>query len=160
MNPQPGIEEIAEKILVGKRIITSLSDDKTTALWRSFMPHRKQIKSTKNNNLYSVQLYHANYFTAFDAAHTFQKWSAVEVTDVSAIPQDMEVLMIPAGLYAVFPYKGLSTDPSIFNFIFREWIPFSDYVLDHRPHFEVMGEKYRNNDPLSEEDIFIPLKRL
>jgi AraC family transcriptional regulator len=30
--------------------------------------------------------------------------------------------------------------------------------LDQRPHVEVMGEKYKNNDPDSEEEIWIPIK--
>jgi hypothetical protein len=30
--------------------------------------------------------------------------------------------------------------------------------LDDRPHFEVLGSKYRNNDPESEEETWIPTK--
>jgi len=30
--------------------------------------------------------------------------------------------------------------------------------LDNRPHFEVLGEKYKNGDPESEEEIWIPVK--
>jgi AraC family transcriptional regulator len=37
-------------------------------------------------------------------------------------------------------------------------LPKSEYELDYRPHFEILGEKYKNNDQLSEEDIFIPIK--
>jgi AraC family transcriptional regulator len=29
--------------------------------------------------------------------------------------------------------------------------------LDDRPHFEVLGEKYKNNDPTSEKEIWIPI---
>ncbi|MEN9524835.1 MAG: hypothetical protein RLZZ256_219, partial [Bacteroidota bacterium] len=32
------------------------------------------------------------------------------------------------------------------------------YLLDERPHVEVMGSKYKNNDPASEEDIWIPIR--
>ncbi len=61
-------------------------------------------------------------------------------------------------VYAVFDYKGLNTDDSIFRYIFGTWLPNSDYDLDDRPHFEVLGKKYRNNDPASEEEIWIPIK--
>lgn len=27
-----------------------------------------------------------------------------------------------------------------------------------QPHFEVLGEKYKDNDPTSEEEIWIPIK--
>jgi AraC family transcriptional regulator len=62
------------------------------------------------------------------------------------------------GLYAVFNYKGSNMDHSIFEYIFRSWLPDSEYYLDNRPHFEVLGDKYKNNDPSSEEEIWIPIK--
>lgn len=160
MNWQPRIVETAEKTLLGKRIITSLTDDKTSDLWRSFMPLRKTIKAIASPTLYSVQRYPNNYFTEFNAATPFEKWSAVEVSEAGTPPKDLEVLLISAGLYAVFSYKGLNTDSSIYNFIFTQWLPSSGFQLDNRPHFEIMGELYKNNDPLSEEEIFIPIKKL
>ena len=45
-----------------------------------------------------------------------------------------------------------------YGFIFNDWLPSSKYVLDTRPHFAVMGSKYRNNDPDSEEELWIPVK--
>jgi AraC family transcriptional regulator len=65
---------------------------------------------------------------------------------------------LPSGLYAVFDYKGSSNDQSIFLYIFGSWLPNSGYNLDDRPHFEVLGNKYKNNDPTSEEEIWIPIK--
>jgi AraC family transcriptional regulator len=38
------------------------------------------------------------------------------------------------------------------------WLPGSDFVLDTRPHFEVLGDQYKNNDTTSEEEIWIPIK--
>ena len=70
----------------------------------------------------------------------------------------METFIMTGGLSAVFDYKGLNTDNAIFRYIFETWIPNSDYVLDNRPHFEVLGDKYRNNDPTSEEEIWIPVR--
>jgi hypothetical protein len=32
-------------------------------------------------------------------------------------------------------------------------------MLDNRPHFEILGEKYKNADPDSEEDVYIPVKQ-
>ena len=63
------------------------------------------------------------------------------------------------GSYAVFDYKGLNTDTQIFIYIFKEWLPNSDYELDERPHFEILGNKYKNGNPESEEEIWIPIKQ-
>ena len=43
--------------------------------------------------------------------------------------------------------------------IFTRWLPESNYRLDNRPHFEVLGERYKNNDPNSEEEVWIPIKQ-
>jgi AraC family transcriptional regulator len=71
----------------------------------------------------------------------------------------METFTLTGGLYAVFDYKGSSNDPGIFQYIFGIWIPESNYLLDDRPHFEVLGEKYKNADPNSEEEIWIPIQQ-
>ncbi|MDP4819728.1 MAG: GyrI-like domain-containing protein [Saprospiraceae bacterium] len=56
-------------------------------------------------------------------------------------------------------YKGPSSDSAtFFQFIFGTWLPNSDYILDDRPHFEVLEERYTNDDPNSEEEIWIPIK--
>ena len=70
----------------------------------------------------------------------------------------METFLLEGGLYAVFIHRGSSTDTSTFHYIFSTWLPKSNYILDSRPHFEVLGEKYKNGDPDSEEEIWIPIK--
>jgi len=71
----------------------------------------------------------------------------------------METFTIPAGMYAVFLYKGTPAEfGPTFNYIFNTWLPGSAYEADDRPHFEVLGEKYKNNDPESEEEIWVPIR--
>ena len=88
----------------------------------------------------------------------FEKWAAVEVSDFSNVPDGMKTFLLKGGLYAIFVHKGSSTDNSTFDFIYSTWLPNSDYILDNRPHFEILGKKYRNNDPSSEEEIWIPVR--
>ena len=82
----------------------------------------------------------------------------MEVTVLDHLPAGMKSFLLEGGLYAVFDYKGSSADPSIFQNIFSQWIPSSPYRVDDRPHFEVLGAKYKNNDPESEEEIWIPIR--
>lgn len=156
---EPRIIELTEKTLVGKQQTMSLADNKTAELWSAFMPLRRNIPHAINPNLYSIQVYNADYFENFNPHNTFEKWAAIEVSDWSVTPAEMETFTLPDGLYAVFHYKGLSTSTSIFQYIFTSWLPNSGYVLDNRPHFELLGEKYKNNDPDSEEEIWIPIKQ-
>jgi len=156
---EPRIEISNEKKLVGKRLTMSLSENKTGELWKSFMPGSKEIANRVSEDLISMQIYNTNYFIGFDPANEFEKWAAIEVKDFNNVPKGMETFTLPGGLYAVFDYKGSSTDSNIFQYIFGSWLPNSDYLLDNRPHFEVLGEKYKNADPDSEEEIWIPIRQ-
>jgi AraC family transcriptional regulator len=111
------------------------------------------------NDLISLVIYKPNHFTDFKPTNEFERWAAVEVANFDYIPAEMETFILHGGLYAVFDYKGLNTDKSFFQYIFDTWLPTSDYDLDNRPHFEVLGDKYKNNDPKSEEEIWIPIKK-
>jgi AraC family transcriptional regulator len=155
---QPRIEMLSEKKLIGKRKSMSLTNDTTFELWRSFMTARKEIQNTTKTERYSVQIYPATYFQNFNPNTEFEKWATVEANNFEAVPKEMETFELQSGLYAVFFYKGSNTDTRIFDYIFTEWLPDSEYTLDNRPHFEVLGEKYKNNDPHSEEEIWIPIK--
>lgn len=153
------IKTAAEKKLIGKHIDMSFIENKTFQLWSSFMPKRKDIKNTVDNNLYSLEVFSPNHFDNFDPAKTFQKWAAVEVENFDHIPSNMETLVIPNGLYAVFIHYGPASEGhKTYHSIFAEWLPNSEYTVDDRPHFAVMDHKYKKDDPDSEEEIWIPIK--
>jgi len=157
---EPRIELLAEKKLVGKRLNMTLSNDRTFELWHSFMPHRKEIKNSISTDLFCLQIYDKNLdFKDFNPQTEFEKWAAIEVTNFSDIPDNMETYTLKGGLYAVFIHKGApSSFPKTFQFIFNEWLPKSEYELDNREHFDLMGEKYKNDDPESEEEIWVPIR--
>jgi AraC family transcriptional regulator len=159
MNPE--IRTLPEKKLIGKHLKMSLADNKTFELWRNFMPRRKEIKNNLSPELFSMQVYEESYsFENFNMAATFEKWAAVEVSDFGTVPAEMECYTLTGGLYAVFIHKGPASEGArTFQYIFGTWLPASDYLLDNREHFELLGEKYKNNDPDSEEEIWIPIKR-
>jgi AraC family transcriptional regulator len=154
----PRIETLNEKKIAGIRLTMSFANYKVGELWKSFMPRRKEITNNLTNELISLAVYKPTHFANFNPTNEFERWAAVEVADFDNLPNEMETFVLPGGLYAVFDYKGLSTDNSIFQYILGTWLPSSDYVLDDRPHFEVLGDKYKNNDPTSEEEIWIPIK--
>ncbi|HEX8351123.1 MAG TPA: GyrI-like domain-containing protein [Hymenobacter sp.] len=155
----PRIEVLGEKELVGMRMAMSLADNKTGALWQAFMSNRKAITNCLTNDLISLQVYQPTHFADFKPTNEFEKWATVEVASFDDVPTGMETFTLAGGLYAVFDYKGSSNDPRIFQYIFGTWLPTSGYVLDNRPHFEVLGAAYKNNDPSSEEEIWIPIKQ-
>jgi AraC family transcriptional regulator len=156
----PRIKTLDTKKFIGKRILMSFSKDKTHELWQAFMPRRKEIRNIIGTELYCIQVYDSNFnFSNFDLNKNFEKWAAIEVTGFESVPAEMETFTLPGGLYAVFIHKGAaSTGPKTYQYIFGTWLPNSIYALDNRPHLDILGEKYRNDDPNSEEEIWVPIK--
>jgi AraC family transcriptional regulator len=132
---KPRIETTNEKKLIGKRLTMSLADYKASELWESFMPRRKEVVNNLTNDLVSMSIYKPKYFVDFNPTHEFEKWATVEVPNFDNVPDEIEMFILPSGLYAVFDYKGLNTDLSIFQYIFGSWLPTSNYDLDDRPQF-------------------------
>ena len=156
----PRIETLPEKKLIGKSLSMSLSNNRTFELWHSFMPKRKEIKNSLSSDLFSLQVYPDSYsFKQFNYNAEFEKWAASEVVDFSEIPEGMKTLNLEGGLYAVFIHRGPAAEgEKTFKYIFTSWLPNSEYELDNRVHFEILGDKYKNNEPDSEEEVWIPIK--
>ena len=159
LKTEPSLETLRQKQLVGLYSEMSFANNKTKELWQTFMPRRKEIQNSINNDLYSLEIYSPGFFDNFNPAKRFQKWAAIEVTNFEEVPDDMSTLLIPAGQYAIFIHRGTAGEAAkTYRFIFETWMPGSGFAIDDRPHFAVMGEKYKNDDPESEEEIWIPVK--
>jgi len=158
---EPEIRTCKETKLIGKRITTSFAHDKTVELWQRFAPRRKEIINSVNSDLYSVDVYHDTaFFRNFNPEKEFEKWAAVAVSDFDTLPHDMETMIIPEGQYAVFHYRGKPSESGeTMQFIYGIWLPDSEYEMDDRPYFALMGEKYKGEGDDSEEDFWIPVKK-
>ncbi|MDB2606679.1 GyrI-like domain-containing protein [Zobellia sp.] len=157
---QPRIEELLAKKMVGHSLTMSLTNNRTFDLWSGFMPVRRHIANAIGSDLYSIQVYKTLHDpNNFSPNAEFIKWAAIEVTDYLNYDQGFKTLDLLGGLYAVFIHKGLPSDfKRTMDFIYKEWMPTSEYQLDDRPHFEILGTKYKNNHPDSEEEVWIPIK--
>jgi len=158
---KPRIEQLRETKLIGSRVSMSFANNRTRELWQSFMSGRGEINNAVGRDLYSVEIFHdPSFFRNFNPAMKFEKWAAVKVTDHNSIPDGMESLIIPGGSYAVFHYKGKPSEAQeTYRYIYAIWLPASEYTLDDRPHFALMGEKYKGENPDSEEELWIPVKK-
>ena len=157
---KPRIEDFKETKLIGKKLKMSFADNKTFELWKSFSPIRKEVQNQVSTNLFSVEIYpRSNFFQQFDVSEQFEKWAAVEVEKFDAVPTEMEKIIIPNGKYAVLEYKGKPSEAQpTFIYIYSTWLPNSEYEMDSRPYFALMGEKYTGENPDSEEEFWIPIK--
>ena len=149
-----------ERIFVGMKREMTFASDTTRELWKSFMEAKDAVNNRIGKEYYSIQVYHSSFsFKDFNPHIPFYKWAAVEVSDFNTIPGEMEKFVLPEGKYAVFNHRGgPAKAPETFGYIFGQWLPESEFILDNRPHFEVLGEKYSNDKPDSEEEIWIPVR--
>ncbi|MBL4709942.1 MAG: GyrI-like domain-containing protein [Flavobacteriales bacterium] len=154
----PRIESLQAKKLIGHHLKVSLINNRTGELWAGFAPKIKSLKNRTSSDKISMQVYARDYFKSFNPNLEFEKWACVEVNNFDAVPAEISTFTLEGGLYAVFDHKGSSSDASIFHYIFSEWLPNSNYQLDNRPHFEILGKKYKNNTANSEEEIWIPIQ--
>lgn len=157
----PVIIQLKERKLIGMRISTSFAEDKTLELWQAFKKRVGEIENRSGNDFYSVQVYDKSMgFSKLQPTTTFEKWAAVEVSEVSHIPSGMHQHIILSGEYAVFTHKGpVSEFHKTAEYIFNSWLPSSGYALDDRDHFEILGDKYLGTmHPDSEEEVWIPVR--
>jgi len=156
------IEKFPEKTVVGKSVKMSLAQNRTAEVWQDFMRYKESIKDKVGTTLYSIQIYDAlPYFENFNPTTEFTKWAAIEVNSTANIPNGFNLLRLESATYAVFLHKGLPSEfQKTIHYIFSQWLPQSDYRLADRPHFELLGEKYRKNEPDSEEEVWIPIRKL
>lgn len=155
---EPRIKILKEKKLVGMFVSMSLAENKTFKLFSTFMPRRKEILNSINNDVLDLIVYPKDYYLNFNPSNYFIKWALAEVSDIENVPNEMEAFILEGGKYAVFTQKGIYTDNNIFQYIFTKWLPNSDFIVDDRPHFDVLGEKYQQKVPGAEQEIWIPIK--
>ena len=156
------IENLPPTLVAGISKKIKLVGPEITGLWMSFMPRLKEITNRSSSSIFSIQIYDPNIpIEKFDPITDLViKWAAVPVTSSNNIPQGLQTHELRGGMYAVFIHRGLPADfPGTMNYIFQEWLPASGYLFDWREQFEVMGEKYKHNDPASEEEVWIPIRQ-
>ena len=152
---EPVILNFDGAVLCGASEAMSLQTFTPWTLWPRVMPRLAQIRNRTSQDLISLRNFNGIPVFGPQANPDFTYWCGVEVLEAN---KGFEHLEIPAGTYAVFHYKGLSSDSTIWRYIYSQWLPNSEWELDERPHFERLGSKYKNDDPTSEEDIYIPIR--
>jgi len=152
----PNIKEFSERKIIGiTTTILKHEQHKIRELWQQFMPRKHDIQSLSSQELIAMQIF--NLEENGTPREAFEIWACAEVMDFDTIPNHMKAYTIPSGTYAIFPHKGMDAGSTYQN-IMSEWLPTSGYEIDNRPHFQVMGEKYKNGSADSEEDFYVPVR--
>lgn len=159
MHQPPKILELRPKKLIGMSQDMSRVQDKTSELWRGFLPRVGEIENPTNQDRISMQIYPEGPKQLANPMAPFTKWAAIEVETDDVIPRGMARYDLGSGTYAVFNHQGPASDLSTIMYIFTEWLPNStEFELDDREHFEVLPNDYNPVDSNAKEEIWIPVK--
>lgn len=152
----PQIVQVSEMYVVGISVNMQRHEThKIMTLWQQFSPRKHEINNLVNSMAIAMQTFTLS--KDGEPNSNFNMWACVEVSNLSDIPKGMEGFIIPKGDYVKVLHKGMNAGET-YQRIMTEWLPNSGYVIDDRPHFQVMGEKYKNGSPDSEEDFYVPVK--
>jgi AraC family transcriptional regulator len=152
------IIDIKEKIMIGMVETMSGNNNFTWRLFSFFMPRRKEIENKQSSSVFDVRIYPNDYFkSGYNPERTFRKWAAMEVYALNKIPEGMQVVTIPAGKYAVFTVPK-NIDSTMFQYIFTEWLPNSQFTIDSRPHYDEFDVKAIAKASKAMQRIMIPIR--
>lgn len=157
---KPDIRILPYKILVGKRVTTTVATDRPETYWRPFKMNLKAIDNANTERFYSVQTFdRIADMNQFNHETEFEKWAAAEVSEIGNVPEGLEVFNFDGGKYAMFVHKGTAADfNKTMNTIYGEWLPNSNFELDNRPHITIMPADHRPDDPNAEELVCVPIR--
>jgi AraC family transcriptional regulator len=82
---------------------------------------------------------------------------AVEL--VEEVPQGMVSLDIPQGTFAVFT-TTLPNMMEAYDYAYNTWLPNSGYERLEAPDYEEYGPDFNGQDPNSEFQFYVPLKKV
>ena len=154
----PEIIFIPPTTFVGIQRNISITENDTVEIFREFMPRRNEVKNRSDKKIIDLRIYNKDYFNAFNPQNTFTKWACVRVSQAINLPHRMECYSMTGGQYAKFSAPEKASNPSeIFQFIFQEWIPGSHYLLDDRPHFDILSEEKPRGAAPGMQLIHIPI---
>jgi AraC family transcriptional regulator len=156
-NEPPELIENTEKLLIGTSFFVHNNNEinDLSKEWGLFMNEVDTIKNViKPERYYQVQYWSDNQ--DLDGMYFF---TGIEVSKLEDVNPLFVLKTIPAGKYLRFIHKGLANKVGYtYKYIYNQFLPNTDYVLNKPFNFEYYGEKclgpYNEN---SESEIFIPI---
>jgi AraC family transcriptional regulator len=127
--------------------------DQIAVLWQRFVPMlvSGKIPGQMGGVTYGV-------CSNMDLKGSFDYLCGVQVSDATALSQELSHIEVPASRHAVFTHEGpISTISETWQAIFA-WMPGSGYRMLAAPSFEWYSEDFRPEPPSGTVEIWIPVE--
>ncbi len=154
----PIFVEIPQLLIVGVQCLASKENGLCPKMWEVFGSLAKEgLEMKQPATWFGVETYTKEF-------QTEQKWfylAGVEVNSLEKIPPTMVGKIVPAARYAVFEHKGVLPGEigKTFDYVYREWLPKSDFVQAGPWDLERYGPKFLGPlNPESVMEICLPIR--
>lgn len=123
-------------------------------LWGQFGPSIGKVPTQVGMEAYGLS------DSSFDGGNSFRYIAAVEVTEVSGLPDNFAARRIPSQKYAIFPHRGhVSTICETIDAIWNQWLPGSGCEPTYLPTFiEYYDKDFDPHNPVGHVEIWFPIK--
>ena len=156
LNLKPQIKEIKDKKIVYVQAIGKYADSAGQA-WDQLCEFMKQEKLFT----FGIESIGIGYDDPSVTESEKLRYDACMTIKKDISPKgNVGVKVIKGGKYAIFKYKGPYTNlEQVYNFIFKNWLPASNYELEDKPCFEkYLNNPEKHNPENYKTHIYVPLK--
>lgn len=151
---EPKILELDGFKFVGLRYFGDNKNQEIKGLWGEFNKNCDKFKHVKTNSpAIGLCIMIPGEMEKFEYSAGFMVDSTADM-DPMFVSRD-----VPPSKYAVFTHKGLLTNlMETYQYIFGVWAKKTDYKINELLNFEWYDDRFKDNDPSSEFDIYIPIE--
>ena len=151
---EPKIKELEGFKIVGLRYFGDNKKQEIGQLWGEFNRKCDKIKHIKENAP-AIGL----CIMLPGEMEKFEYVAGMMVDSTDDINPEFVAREVPPSKYAVFTHKGLLFNlGETYNYIFTEWVKNCGYEINTMLNFEWYDDRFKDNDPASEFDIYVPIK--
>ena len=139
--------------LVGMKVLTSMKKASVDcpALWQAFEQRFGAYMPDSCKGAYGLSF--------MVSAEDFYYWAAVDADLAKDVPEGLERVDIPAGLYAACVSPNLEKVGEAYSFLYQTWLSGqSEYALNEQaPCFELYPPNWQLTDSF---EVFMPIRKI
>ncbi len=127
-------------------------------LWKRFFRFlAKKGEAIQPSGLYEVHI----YSDETREKGLFEVFVGFQVTEISEIPLELLIKVLPVTQYAIFTFQGEQITAD-WEKIMEQWLADSGYQSPNTYNFQYYDERFKGMDQLAEStlDVYIPIQKI